>query len=93
MDPVAAQRFQELLSDPEEIAHAIRVFDEAVARIQVGALDRRSQELDRLIEEAGQEDQKRVLIEEKSRVSRERRELSPDDWTTTARRLRADPNQ
>jgi DNA primase len=93
MDPVAAQRFQELLSDPEEIAHAIRVFDEAVARIQVGALDRRSQELDRLIEEAGQEDQKRVLIEEKSRVSWVRRELSPDDWTTTARRLRADPNQ
>lgn len=93
MDPVAAQRFQEILSDPEEIAHASRVFDEAVARIRVGVLDRRSQELDRLIQEATGEAEKRDLIEEKIRISRERRELFPDDWTTTARKLRTDPNQ
>jgi DNA primase len=92
MDPVAAQRLQELLADPEEIAHAIRVFDEAVARIRVASLDRQSQEMDRQIEQAAGEDEKRTLIEEKIRLSRERRELSPDDWTTTARRLRADPN-
>ena len=92
MDPVAAQRLQELLADPEEIAHAIRVFDEAVARIRVASLDRQSQEMDRQIEQAAGEDEKRTLIEEKIRLSRERRELSPDDWTTQARRLRADPN-
>lgn len=90
MDPVAAQRFEELLSDPEEIAHAIRVFDEAVARIRVTSLDRRSQDLDRRIEQADGEDEKRSLIEEKIRISRERRELSPDDWTTQVRRLRTD---
>jgi len=92
MDPVTAQRLEELLSDPEEIAHAIRVFDEAVARIRVASLDRQSQELDRRIEQAHGEDEKRSLIEEKIRLSRERRELSPDDWTTQVRRLRTDSN-
>ena len=92
MDPVAAQRLEELLSDTEEIAHAIRVFDEAVARIRVSSLDRRSQDLDRRLEQAAGEDEKRALIEEKVGISRERRELSPDDWTTQVRRLRADPN-
>lgn len=92
MDPVAAQRLHEILADPEEIGHAARVFDETVARIRVASLDRRSQELDRQIEAAAEEDEKRRLIEEKIRISRERRELSPDDWTTTARRLRSDPN-
>ena len=43
-------------------------------------------------EQAVGEDEKRMLIEDKIRISCERRELSPDDWTTTARRLRADPN-
>ena len=55
-------------------------------------LDRRGQELNRRIEQAAGEDEKRALIEEKSRISREQRELSPDDWTTQVRRLRTDPN-
>lgn len=90
MDPVAAQRLQEILSDPEELAHAGRVFEESVARIHVAALDRRSQDLDLRIGAAAGDGEKRTLIEEKERVSRERRELSPNDWTTTARRLRGD---
>lgn len=88
MDPVAAQRLQEILSDPEELAHAGRVFEESVARIHVAALDRRSQDLDLRIAAAAGEGEKRTLTEEKERVSRERRELSPDDWITTARKLR-----
>jgi DNA primase len=90
MDPVAAQRFEEVLADPEELAHAGRVFDESVARLRVGALDRRSQDLDQRIGVASGDDEKRTLIEEKARVSQERRDLAPDDWTTTARRLRGD---
>ncbi len=90
MDPVAAQRLQELLSDPEELSHAGRVFDESIARIRIGALDRRSQELDRRMQTATNDDEKRSLTEEKERISRERRELRPDDWTTTARKLRGD---
>jgi DNA primase len=91
MDPVAAQRLQELLDDPEELAHAGRVFDDAVARVRVATLGRKLQELDRRIERAP-EDEKLALTEEKARLSRERREVAPDDWTTTARRLRTDQN-
>lgn len=92
MDPVAAQRLQEILDDPEEIGHAGRVFDDALARIRVATLGRRIHELERRMEQTADEDQKMALMEEKARLSRERRELAPDDWTTTARRLRADPN-
>ena len=90
MDPVAARRPQEILSDPEELAHAGRVVEESVARMHVAALDRRSQDLDLRIAAAAGDGEKRTLIEEKERVSRERRELHPDDWTTTARKLRGD---
>ena len=90
MDPVAARRLQEILSDPDELAHAGRVFEESVARMHVAALDRRSQDLDLRIAAAAGDGEKRTLIEEKERVSRERRELHPDDWTTTARKLRGD---
>jgi len=90
MDPVAAQRLNEILADPEELAHAGRVLEESVSRIQVAALDRRSQDLDQRIAAAAGDGEKRTLIEEKERVSRERREISPDDWTTSLRKLRGD---
>ena len=53
MDPVAAQRFDEILSDPEELAHGIDVFTNSINRIRVLALDRRIQDLQRQIEAAG----------------------------------------
>ena len=90
MDPLVAQRLQEILADPEELAHAGRVFEESVARIHVAVLDRRSQDLDLRIAAAAGDGEKRSLIEEKERVSRERREIRPDDWTTAARKLRGD---
>ncbi len=92
MDPVAAQRFQELLDDPEEIGHASRVFDDAVARVRVETLGRVLRQLDRRIEQAGNDGEKMALMEEKERLSRERRALAPDDWTMTTRRLQGDPN-
>jgi Ribonuclease G/E len=92
MDPVAVERLREILEDPEEISHASRVFDDTVARIRVATLDRRLAELSRRIEAAGDEAEKLTLTEEKALLSRERRELAPDDWSTTARWLRADPN-
>jgi DNA primase len=92
MDPEAARRFQELLDDPEELSHAARVFDDAVARVRVAALDRRIGEVDRRIGAASDLDEKRVLTEEKIRLFGERRELAPDDWSTTARRMGADPD-
>jgi len=92
MDPVAAERLREILEDPEEIGHASRVFDDTVARIRVATLDRTIEALNRRIESAQEESEKLALMEEKTRLSRERRELAPDDWSTTARWLRADPN-
>ena len=92
MDPVAALRFQELLEDPEEIGHASRVFDDAVARVRVATLGRALRQLDRRIEQAGDDGEKMVLMEEKARLSRECRALAPDDWTMTTHRLRGDPN-
>ena len=94
MDPVVAQRLQDILDDPEEVGHAGRVFADAVARIRVSTLGRRLQEIDRGIEHARDESEKLALMEEKVRLSRERREFAPDDWTTTAQRLRGpNPNQ
>ncbi|NJD20714.1 MAG: DNA primase [Gemmatimonadetes bacterium] len=92
MDPVAAQRFQELLDDPEVISHAARVFDDAVARVRVATLGRALRELDRRIEQAGDDGEKMALMQEKERLSRERRALAPDDWTMTTRRLRGGTN-
>ncbi len=92
MDETTAARLHELLDDDEEIAHAGRAFDDTVSRVRVAALDRRLQDIDRRIADAVGEDTKRELTEEKLRLSRERRELAPDDWTTTARRLKDDPN-
>jgi DNA primase len=92
MDPVAAQRFQDLLGDPEEIGRAGRVFDDAVARVRVATLGRALRRLDRRIAEAGDDGEKMVLMEEKARLSRERRALAPDDWSTTTRRMGGDPN-
>jgi DNA primase len=92
MDPVAAQRFQEILEDPEEIGHAGRVFDDAVARVRVATLGRALGQLDRRIEQADDDGEKMKLMEEKSRLSGELRALAPQDWTMTTRRLRGDPN-
>jgi len=91
IDPVAGERLKEILDDPEEIGHAGRVFDDAVKRIRVGALSRHIEEIDRKIERTNEELQKRSLMEEKLRLARERRAMAPDDWITTARRLRG-PN-
>jgi hypothetical protein len=88
MDPVAAQRLEEILSDPEEVAHAGRVFDESVARIRVATLDRRIQDLDQRIKVARDDDEKGPLVIEKGRVVSERNALGPDDWSTTTRKLR-----
>jgi DNA primase len=92
MDVVAAQRMQELLDDPEEIGHASRVFEDAVSRIRVANLGRQLQALDRRIEESDDAEEKMRLMADKVRLSRERRELAPDDWPTTARRMKDDPN-
>ncbi len=90
MDPVVRQRFEEILSDPEEVAHGIDVFTKSVNRMRVATLDRRVQELQRRIEAATTDEEKLVLTSEKARLARELRELDPNYWTSAARGARGD---
>lgn len=92
MDPVAAQRFEEILADPEELAHGLDVFTNSVNRIRVSALDRRIQDLQRQIEAAGEDDVKLELMAEKSKLAAELRELDPRYWASAARRRQTDYN-
>jgi DNA primase len=90
MDPVVAQRFEEILSDPEELAHGIDIFTKSVNRMRVCTLDRRIQDLQRRIEAAGSDEEKLGLTSEKARLAREVRELDPNYWTSAARGARGD---
>jgi DNA primase len=95
MDPVTAQRFEEILSDPEEMAHGVDVFTKSVNRMRVSALDRRIQDLQRGIEAASSDEEKRALTSEKAELARELRELDPNYWTSATRGARGDsePNR
>jgi len=88
MDPVAAARFQELLADPEKIAHAGRVFDDTVRRIRAVALNHRREELERRIAEASTDEEKEALLRERQKLGAD----DPTDWSTSVRRLRPDDN-
>jgi len=90
MDPVVAQRFEEILSDPEEVAHGIDVFTKSVNRMRVATLDRRIQDLQRRIEAATGDEEKLELTSEKARLARELRALDPNYWTSAARGARTD---
>ena len=92
MDPVVAQRFEEILANPEELAHGIDVFTKSVNRIRVAVLDRRIQELQRRIEAAVTDDEKSELAGEKSRLARELRELDKNYWKPATRGKRSERN-
>ncbi|MGD8289849.1 MAG: DNA primase, partial [Gemmatimonadota bacterium] len=61
MDPVVAQRLEEILSDPEDLVHGIDVFTKSVNRMRVAVLDRRIQELQDRIEAAATDEEKSEL--------------------------------
>jgi hypothetical protein len=93
MDPVAAQRFDEILADPEDLAHGIDVFTQSLNRIRVLALDRRIQELQRGIEAARSDDEKLELTSRKADLARELRELDPNYWASATRGTPGNDNQ
>lgn len=86
MEPVARQRFDDILADPEELAHGLDVFTNSVNRIRVLALDRRIQDLQSQIEAAVGDDRKLELMAEKSKLAAELRELDPRYWASAVRR-------
>ena len=86
MDPVAARRFEEILSDPEEISHGIDVFTQSANRMRVATLDRHIQELQLGIEAAATFEEKRGLATRKAELARELRDLDPNYWASATRR-------
>jgi DNA primase len=92
MDPVAAQRFEEILSDREELAHGIDVFTHSVNRIRVLALVRRVRDLQEQIEAAAGEEEKLELVSKKGRLAAELRTLDPNYWASAMRRSSVDRN-
>jgi DNA primase len=80
MDPVAAQRFDEILADPEDLRHGLEIFTNSVNRLRVLALRRRMQEVQRSLEAAADEGEKLGLMTAKSRLAAELRELDPTYW-------------
>ena len=92
MDSVAAQRFREILVDPEELAHGNEIFSKAVKRIRVAALHRRAKHLQAKIERSRSEKEKLELVIEKSHLAAEIRELDENYWVSAARRSPDDKN-
>jgi len=92
MDPVVAQRFEEILSDPEDLVHGIDVFTKSVNRMRVAVLDRRIQDLQRRLEAAATEEEKGVLAGEKYKLARELRELDRNYWKPATRGARSEHN-
>jgi len=85
MDLVAAQQFEEILSDREELAHGIDVFTNSINRIRVLALDRRIQDLQRQIEEATGHDEKLSFVSAKEKLAAEKRQLDSNYWGAATR--------
>ncbi len=93
LPPEVRDRLASLLAAPtdeEELAHAGRAFSESVDALRRAALERQADDLDRRIELATSDDDKRTLVGEKDRVARELREMG-HGWAHTARKLRMEP--
>ncbi len=85
MDPVVASRLEELLEDPEPVAQAGKVFEESVGRILGGVLEKKLREIDGKIRKARDDEELRILLEEKARVAKERREID-HNWSGLVRK-------
>jgi DNA primase len=85
LDPDTARVMEGLMSDPEELSQAHRVFEESLGRIRSGSIQFRLTELDRRIRETGDEGQIAELLAEKHRLVVEAREYGID-WGPAARR-------
>ncbi len=92
MDPVAAQRFEEILTDQEDLAHGIDVFTKSVNRIRGLTIKRRLEEVQRSIEETTDEAKKFELAAMKSKIAAELRELDPTHWASARSPAHRNPN-
>lgn len=92
LDPTARQRLDVLLAEPAddtELLHAGRTFNESLIAIRRHALERQAEDLDRRIELASSDEEKRTLASEKAGIARELRAMG-QGWAHTARKLRTE---
>jgi DNA primase len=74
MDPVAARRLEEILSDRADLSRGIEVFTDAVRRMRGSELDRRIEELDEL-SRAATDEGRQALWMEMQKLYKERGQL------------------
>jgi DNA primase len=77
-------------ADEDELAHAGRTFTESLTALKRAALERQAEDLDRRIELASSQDEKRSLANEKAGVAGELRAMG-QGWAHTARKLKMEP--
>jgi DNA primase len=85
LDPNTDRVMEGLMSDPEELSQAHRVFEESLGRIRSRSIQHRLTDLDRRIRETGDEEQLSELLAEKHRLVVEAQEYGVD-WGPAARR-------
>jgi DNA primase len=85
MDPVAARRLEDLLSDPERLPEATRVFEESVSRLKEAPLIRQAADLREALRREADPERQRDLLLDIQEVDRHRRELKTD-WRPSIRR-------
>jgi DNA primase len=90
MDPVAAERLEELLGDPERLSEASRVFEDSVGQIKEGQLTARADELRVAVSREPDPSKQRQMVQELEEIARLRREMKTD-WRPAMRR-RHDPS-
>jgi DNA primase len=93
LPPDVRQRLAALLAEPAddaELAHAGRTFAESLAALGRAVLERQADDLDRRIELAASDEEKRTLAAEKARVAGELRAMG-HGWAHTARKLKMEP--
>jgi hypothetical protein len=89
MDPVAADRFEELLGSQERLSEASRVFEDSVGQIKEGRLAVRADRLRADMSREPDPSKQQTIVKELEEIARLRRELKLD-WRPAMRR-RQDP--
>jgi len=88
LDPVASRRLEEILSDPERIPEASRVFEETVGQLKESPLARRAEELREILRNEPDPARQEALLLEIQELDKQRRELKTD-WRAATRRRQA----
>ena len=89
MEAEPARRLEGLLSDRSDLLHGERIFQDAIRQMRLATLERKNRELDRRMDDAQDEAEKKALLVEKAQVAREGRAIGLG-WSHSARRLSAE---